>query len=121
MKKVISVVLSLVCVFALLCGCENKSEKVETATSTETQESVDYATLTNNVMQDTMSALVKINVTFSGGNKTFTYYGSGVVYQEIDGEYYALTNNHVLVEGGYTLKSCSVEDYKGNTFSAQRF
>lgn len=86
---------------------------------------VDYATLTNKITTEIM----KCNVTvYSKSYNTFlgfttsssTSSGSGIIfYESSSGYYYLLTNNHVTVKDKeYDKVSYSVEDYKGNTYTA---
>ncbi|CCV63619.1 predicted serine protease [Alteracholeplasma palmae J233] len=85
---------------------------------------VDYATITNKVTHEIMPSVVNItkknyNTILGITTSSQSFIGSGIIFYEGSGYYYALTNNHVTVKNpDYSKVSYEVEDYKGNKYDA---
>jgi serine protease Do len=89
---------------------------------------IDYPALTNAISTVSIRANVKIqnksyNTGFLGFETTsITKSGSGVIIHDQSGNYYILTNNHVVAkETGYSYQSFTVSDYLGNTYTGHLY
>ncbi len=84
----------------------------------------DYKNLTNQVTAEIAKCNVKIIVkqynTFLGfETSSQTSIGSGVIFAQNDTNYFVLSNNHVVYnDGTYDKISYTIEDYKGNSYTA---
>ena len=89
---------------------------------------VDYQTVTNEITKNIMKCNVKIytksyNTILGITSSSTVGQGSGVIfYQSSKGRYYVLTNNHVVVKNkNYDKVSYTIEDYKGNIYTAYAY
>lgn len=88
---------------------------------------IDYEELINEITAGSVRATVKlsvekydINIGFiSTKTNVSVSTGSGVIYEERDGYYYCLTNNHVVARGTKAYAEISVTDYQLNGYSAE--
>ncbi len=88
---------------------------------------IDYEELINSITADTVRATVKLTVEKYDVNIGFistktnvsVSSGSGVIYEERDGYYYCLTNNHVVARGTRSYAEVSVTDYRLDSYSAE--
>ena len=120
--KKVALILSVLLCF-LLGGCAGAQGSLqrtgqEQPLTLQTGENgeIDYEALTNYVTRVSMKGLVQVRGT--GG------LGSGVIYASHEGEYYVLTNNHVvydtnLLGGGFTITDCYGKKYDGEFLYSQ--
>ena len=102
-------------VFAMLfSGCTLLEQKTP----------VNYPQIVNTVTLDKMHGNIKIIAT---AKKTFgpwvtdqqSWQGSGIIFADSDGYYYALTNNHVIFnDTNYSNFALTAVDYAGKEYSA---
>ncbi len=74
--------------------------------------------ITSQVINDVTSTAVKANISITSISTNdyldYTQFGSGVIFKELDGFYYLLTNNHVIEEViSNPVIEYKLKDYKG--------
>ncbi len=86
--------------------------------------SINYADLINEITTNLIKANVQVmNTTYNKSGflgiqtDVETSYGSGAIFNEQNGKYYLMTNNHVLYNSK-NYQDISIKDYLGNTYKA---
>ncbi|WP_162146755.1 trypsin-like peptidase domain-containing protein [Acholeplasma granularum] len=90
--------------------------------------SVDYLKVINKLSTEYMSTNVEIHTKHwnpqfgSFGEKDIVYgTGSGIIFYNMDGIYFVLTNNHVVEKLNRVYHEYQIEDYKGNVYNANLY
>ena len=111
-----------------LCWCTdfelnnefNFNTKLNTDLTLYAKYDIDYISLTNDISLKYMVYSVKLECSFKTigfNSSTYLKIGSGVIINEDDTYYYALTNNHVIakpdgyIQSSYTVKDCFENEY----------
>ncbi|MBQ9756361.1 MAG: trypsin-like peptidase domain-containing protein [Clostridia bacterium] len=88
---------------------------------------LDGVTLTNSISTDLIKGVVKVynrcyNANFFGETGYSLSQGSGFCFKIENGNYFILTNNHVISKNSsYSYQKFTVEDYQGKTYEAQLY
>lgn len=82
--------------------------------------SIDFNELGNRIALEALTSTVEIITTRRSMTYGMTSTGSGVIYTDIDGYYYVITNEHVVKPyDGYPSTTYSVHDAYGNSYTAE--
>lgn len=103
----------------LLCGCSN--EYVTKMTSSNDNAKYSASSEYNDIMLANVRVINEEYNSFMGLKYSeHNTYGSGVIFEEDEMYYYALTNNHVVdFSNSYSKNELYIEDYYNNRYNAE--
>lgn len=138
MKKksfVLLILLVLISVFSVGCfdgyyngGNNNGDDDNNGGGNTTTEETIDYASIINNITLNVMQANFKVVVAhdvnfvetdFAIGSGAIIKREENTILGETEYTYTLLTNNHVVASGTFTKNNFYVEDYCGERIAAE--